>query len=118
MAAAAKWQVESFLHRPPLLSTEILVLLYLNFPPVYFRCLTYFILITPLNHNDLLIINKERRVFIYINLWKHLTYPISHEAALKQVEGILRVSQTFLPVSTVRIKCNRKRTHLIAPALQ
>lgn len=63
MAAAAKWQVESFLHCPPLLSTEILVLLYLNCPPVYFRCLTYFISITPLNSNDRLVIQKRKTHF-------------------------------------------------------
>lgn len=44
----------------------------------------HFIFITLLNNYDFLIIQKKE-VFLYINLWKQLTYPLTLEAAIKQV---------------------------------
>lgn len=48
----------------------------------------------------------KKELNLYINLWKQLTYPLTHETAIKQKHLIQGLLLFFL--DTVRTKCNRK----------
>lgn len=49
----------------------------------------------------------KKELNLYINLWKQLTYPLTHETAIKQKHLIQGLLLLFF-LDTVRTKCNRK----------
>lgn len=39
---------------------------------------------------------KKKKVYLYINLWKQLTYPVAHETAINKYNIWFRRSHFFL----------------------